>query len=68
MIICHALVCRYCWCLGIASRAQLLKESAWLIHLTGGKVHLLHAIVVRLHVHKANVVILTPESAGTVGV
>ncbi len=37
LIICHALVCRCCWCLGIASRAQLLKESAWLIHLTGGK-------------------------------
>ncbi len=27
-----------------------------------------HAIVVRLHVRKSNVVILTPETAGTVGV
>ncbi len=27
-----------------------------------------HAIVVRLHVHKINVVILTPETAVTVGV
>ncbi len=27
-----------------------------------------HAIVVRLHVHKADVVILTPETTGTVGV
>ncbi len=27
-----------------------------------------HAIVVRLHVHKADVVILTPETAGSISV
>ncbi len=32
------------------------------------KLHLPHAIVVRLHVRKSNVVILTPETAVTVGV
>ncbi len=32
------------------------------------KPHLWHAIVVRLHVHKADDVILTPEMAGKVGV
>ncbi len=32
------------------------------------RLHLPHAIVVRLHVRKSNVVILTPETAGTVGV
>ncbi len=32
------------------------------------RLHLLHAIVMRFHVHKINVVILTPEMAGTVGV
>ncbi len=32
------------------------------------RLHLTHAIVVRLHVRKINVVILTPESRGTVGV
>ncbi len=32
------------------------------------RLHLPHAIVVRLHEHKINIVILTPETAGTVGV
>ncbi len=32
------------------------------------RLHLSHAIVVRLHVRKGNVVIVTPEMAGTVGV
>ncbi len=32
------------------------------------RLHLPHAIVVMLHVRKSNVVILTPETAGTVGV
>ncbi len=32
------------------------------------RLHLPHAIVVRLHVHKSNFVILTPETAVTVGV
>ncbi len=32
------------------------------------KLHLPHAIVVRLHVRKSSVVILTPEAAVTVGV
>ncbi len=31
------------------------------------RLHLLHAIVVKLHVCKSNVVILTPEMAGTMG-
>ncbi len=39
----------------------MLKMSAWLLHLP-------HAIVVRLLVRKNNVVILTPETAVTVGV
>ncbi len=32
------------------------------------RLHLSHAIVVGLHLRKSNVVILTPETAGTVGV
>ncbi len=32
------------------------------------RLHLPHAIVVRLHVHKADVVILTPEAVDKVGV
>ncbi len=32
------------------------------------RLHLPHAMVVRLHVHKINVVILTPETASIVGV
>ncbi len=32
------------------------------------RLHMPHAIVVRLHVRKINVVILTPETAVTVGV
>ncbi len=32
------------------------------------RLNMLHAIVVRLHVRKINVVILTPETAGTFGV
>ncbi len=32
------------------------------------KLHLLHAIAVRLNVRKSNVVFLTPETAVTVGV
>ncbi len=32
------------------------------------RLHLLHAKVVRLHVRKTNVVILTPETVVTVGV
>ncbi len=32
------------------------------------RLHLPHALVVRLHVRKSYVVILTPKTAGTVGV
>ncbi len=32
------------------------------------RLHLPHAIVIRLHVYKDNVVIFTPDPAGTVGV
>ncbi len=32
------------------------------------RLHLPHVIVVRLHVRKINIIILTPETAGTVGV
>ncbi len=46
----------------------MLKISAWLLPLKGDKLHLPHAIVVRLRVRKNNVVILTPETAVTVGV
>ncbi len=37
-------------------------------YFTLKRFHLPHAIVVRLHVRKSNVVILTPETAVTVGV
>ncbi len=47
----------------------MLKKSAWLLYLIGDvRLHLPHAIVVRLHVRKVNAVILTPETAVTVGV
>ncbi len=42
----------------------MLKISTWILT----RLHLLHAIVVRLHVRKSNVVILTPETAVAVGV
>ncbi len=51
-----------CCYVGTAPRAQLLKDSAWLLYLIGKRPHLLHAIVVRLYVRKINVVILTPET------
>ncbi len=44
--------------------AKMLKISTWILT----RLHLPHAIVVRLHVHKSNVVILTPETAVDVGV
>ncbi len=40
------------------------KTTAWLVT----RHHLPHAIVVRLHVRKINVVILIAETAGTGGV
>ncbi len=43
----------------------MLKKIAWLLVT---RLHLPHAIVVRLHVRKINVVIPTPETAVTVGV
>ncbi len=46
----------------------MLKKSACLLHLISDKVHVPHAIAGKLHVRKINVVILTPETAGTVGV
>ncbi len=39
----------------------MLKKSTCLLYLP-------HAIVVRLHVRKSNIVVLTPETVGTVGV
>ncbi len=42
----------------------MIKTSARLVL----RLHLPHAIVVRLHVRKSNVVILTAETAGTGGV
>ncbi len=48
-------------------RVKMLKMSAWLLHQVT-MLHLSHAIVVRLHVRKSYVVILTPETAGKVGV
>ncbi len=63
-------VSRCCCYFGLVPRAKMLKMSAWLRHpglVT--RLHLPYAIVVRwLHVRKSNVVILTPETAGTVGV
>ncbi len=54
-------------CLGIALRAQLLKKSAWLSHLTNNlRLHIPHTIVVRLCMPRADVVILTSKTAGTV--
>ncbi len=44
----------------------MLKISAWLLHpKMVTRLHLLHSIVVRLHVHKADVVILPMETVGT---
>ncbi len=39
----------------------MLKKSAWLLYLT--RLYLPHAIVVGLHTHKINIVILTLEAA-----
>ncbi len=55
-----------CCCLGIAPRAQMLKMIACPLHPKW--LHLPHAIEVKLHVLKSNVVILTLETAGTTGV
>ncbi len=42
----------------------MLENRAWLLHLVG----VIGDIVVRLHVHKADIVIPTPEKAGSSGV
>ncbi len=47
----------------IAPRDQLLKRSAWLLHVINKRAPLLHTIGVRLQV-----AILAPELAGTIGV
>ncbi len=46
------------------AQEQLLATSPQLVTM----LHLLHAILVRLHVRKSNVVILTPETADIVDV
>ncbi len=43
----------------------MLKKIAWLLVT---RLHRPHAIVIRLHVRKIDDAILTPETAGTVGV
>ncbi len=43
----------------------MLKKRAWLLHLIGDKAT---PVVVKSHVCKINAVILTPKTAGTVGV
>ncbi len=58
-----AVVCCY---LDIAPGAQLHKKSVWLLNLLVNKTP--PAIVVRLHVRKIGVVILTPETVDIVGV
>ncbi len=35
--LCCCCFCRYCFCSGTAPRAQLIKKSTWLLHLTGNK-------------------------------
>ncbi len=58
-----------CCCLGIAPRAKMLKESAWQLRLNlVTRLHLPHAMAMKLHVRKSNVVILILETAVTVGV
>ncbi len=52
--------------LGILSGARFAKKSFQLLHLNGARIHLPHAIVVRLHAHKINVVTLAPETVVTV--
>ncbi len=47
-----------------SSQEERLATSPQLVT----RLHLLYAIVARLHVRKINVVILTPETAVTVGV
>ncbi len=51
----------YCRCLDIAPRAQLLKTSAWLLHPIGDKALLAGR-------DSNDVVIVTPETVGSVGV
>ncbi len=46
------------------AQEERLDTSPYLVT----RLHLPHAIVVRLHVRKSHVVILTPETVGTVGV
>ncbi len=46
------------------AQEERLATSSYLVT----RLHLPHAIAVRLHVHKGNVVIFTPHTAVTVGV
>ncbi len=57
--------CSCCCCLGIAPRAQVERLVTSPLSVT--RLHQSHAIVVRLHVRKSNVVTLTPETVDTVG-
>ncbi len=48
-----------------------LSTYFWLlvvVYVLVTRLHLPHAVEARLHVHKTDVVVLTPETAGTVGV
>ncbi len=46
----------------------MLKKSACLIHLIGGKTQLVAGDSNEVGVHKIDVVILRPETAGSLGV
>ncbi len=60
----------FCFKRGLLNDAFALTDLAkpWTVFLLMTRPHLLHAIVVSLHVHKIDVVILTPKTVGSVGV
>ncbi len=58
----------FCCCLGVAQRAQLLMNSACLVHLTGMRLSLSSAIVDKMHRLEGDVIILVRESTSSVDV
>ncbi len=52
----------------ITSYYKLMLFRRSTMSSTAQEEHLLHAIVVRLHVHKANAVMLTSETAGLISI
>ncbi len=60
--------CRCCFLRHSAEKLNAQEERLATSPQLMTRLHLPHAIVVRLHVRKGNVVILTPEMAGPFGV